>query len=207
MATEFTFISLACPNCGGRLEIYDDMDRFACSFCGSEILAQRRGGAVLLTRVENAIHRVQVGTDKTASELALPRLHSELQRWTQAEWALLHQPLRTPPPFKEYAGHLFFGCAAVLMVPLWVLLVESTTNWGLHDPLLRVALWVSASIILLSGMWAFFRGNRRRAEYRAQSGVALRGLEDARLKQISETRLQIDRVKAQIHENRRILDS
>ncbi len=73
------FITLNCPNCGGRLEIYDEIDRFACSFCGSEMLVQRRGGTVALKRVETAIRKVQVGTDKTAAELAMPRLRAELQ--------------------------------------------------------------------------------------------------------------------------------
>jgi DNA-directed RNA polymerase subunit RPC12/RpoP len=46
MADEIEFVVLTCPNCGGKLEIYNETDRFACSFCGGEILVQGRGGAV-----------------------------------------------------------------------------------------------------------------------------------------------------------------
>src|SRR5262245_34497504 len=73
-----TFVSLSCPNCGGKLEVYDEMTRFACGYCKSEILAVRRGGTVSLKAVTEAIHKVQVGTDKTAAELALRRLEKEL---------------------------------------------------------------------------------------------------------------------------------
>ena len=84
------FINLNCANCGAKLEIYDDMERFACGYCGTELIAQRRGGTVALRAVTEAIKKVQIGTDKTAAELALlrlnqqelPKLHLELQRLT-----------------------------------------------------------------------------------------------------------------------------
>jgi hypothetical protein len=75
-ATE-PFVSLSCPNCGGKLEVYDEMDRFACGYCKSEILAVRRGGTVSLKAVTETIKKIQFGTDKTAAELALPRLEIE----------------------------------------------------------------------------------------------------------------------------------
>jgi hypothetical protein len=42
------------------------------------MLVQRRGGTVALKAVTEAIKQVQVGTDKTAAELALVRLQNEL---------------------------------------------------------------------------------------------------------------------------------
>lgn len=72
------FIPLTCKSCGAKLDVYDDMDRFACGFCGVEMLVERRGGTVALRGVERAIERVQIGTDKTAAELALSRLKGEL---------------------------------------------------------------------------------------------------------------------------------
>ena len=73
------FINLTCANCGGKLEVYDDMEHFACGYCGSEMLVQRRGGTVILKAVTEAIHKVQIGTDKTAAELAIVRLNKELE--------------------------------------------------------------------------------------------------------------------------------
>jgi DNA-directed RNA polymerase subunit RPC12/RpoP len=82
------FINLTCTNCGGKLEVYDDMERFGCGYCGSEMLVQRRGGTVILKAVTEAIHRVQIGTDKTAAELAIVRLSNEREK-LKAEYARL----------------------------------------------------------------------------------------------------------------------
>jgi ribosomal protein S27E len=79
------FVNLNCANCGAKLEVYDDMDRFACSFCGTEMLVQRRGGTVALKAITEAIKKVQVGTDKTAAELAIVRLEKELDDLYEAE--------------------------------------------------------------------------------------------------------------------------
>jgi DNA-directed RNA polymerase subunit RPC12/RpoP len=79
------FINLNCANCGGKLEVYDDMDRFACSYCGTEMLVHRRGGTVALKAVSEAIKKVQKGTDKTAAELAIVRLEKERNELVEAE--------------------------------------------------------------------------------------------------------------------------
>ena len=71
------FISLNCANCGAKLDVYDDMDRFSCGYCSTEMVVQRRGGTVALKAVAEAIKKVQIGTDKTAAELALVRLRQD----------------------------------------------------------------------------------------------------------------------------------
>jgi DNA-directed RNA polymerase subunit RPC12/RpoP len=76
MAIEF--IVLECKGCGAALEIYDDMDSFACRYCGTRMVVQRRGGTVGLKSIQEAIGRVQAGTDKAAAELALVRHKREL---------------------------------------------------------------------------------------------------------------------------------
>jgi hypothetical protein len=207
MADLVEFVSLTCPNCGGKLEIYNDMDRFACSFCGGEMLVQRRGGAVSLKTVENAIRRVQVGTDKTAAELALPRLQAEIHRWTQVEAALRNEPLAIPPPIRAVNRPLFLGVAIIVIASVWVLIVEWSTVWALHDPSLRIELWVAASIAFLLGIWIFRRGCLRWADYKADSAQVRRQLEDARLKRVNDVGLQIERLRIQMHDNRQILDS
>jgi len=75
----YSFIKLSCANCGAKLDVYEDMDRFACGYCGTEMFVQRRGGTVLLKALAEAIQKVQIGTDKTAAELALIRLDKELR--------------------------------------------------------------------------------------------------------------------------------
>jgi predicted RNA-binding Zn-ribbon protein involved in translation (DUF1610 family) len=72
------FITLTCPSCGGKLQITNSVERFACANCGNEHLVKRQGGAIFLTPVIETLQNIQVGTDKTASELAISRLKSEI---------------------------------------------------------------------------------------------------------------------------------
>lgn len=80
------FITLACPSCGGKLEITPDMERFACKFCGSEHLVRRAtGGAVSLApvveglkRVESKFDQVLNGSDRIAAEQTIQRLKGEI---------------------------------------------------------------------------------------------------------------------------------
>jgi hypothetical protein len=72
------FISLTCQSCGAKLDVYPDMERFACRNCGAEMIVQRRGGTVGLKSITKAIRGIQIGTDKTAAELALLRLQNEV---------------------------------------------------------------------------------------------------------------------------------
>lgn len=78
MGDQIRTLALKCPSCGSGLEVSPDMERFACGYCGTEQMVQRRGGTVSLKLITAAISRVQTGTDKTAAELALVRLREEL---------------------------------------------------------------------------------------------------------------------------------
>lgn len=71
-------IKLQCVSCGGNLDISPDMMNFACGYCGTQQTVERIGGTISLKLLKDAISKVQVGTDKTASELALKRLQEEL---------------------------------------------------------------------------------------------------------------------------------
>lgn len=73
------FIVLSCKSCGGRLEITSDLDRFACAYCGTEQIVNRRGGVVSLELVSEKLDGMKVGIDRTAAELAIIRLTNELQ--------------------------------------------------------------------------------------------------------------------------------
>jgi hypothetical protein len=72
------FITLSCPSCGAKLNISEDIERFACSYCGQEHIVKRSGGIVSLSPVVAAIKDVQYGTDKTAAELAIVRIQKEI---------------------------------------------------------------------------------------------------------------------------------
>lgn len=70
-------ISLSCSKCGAGLSIPPNVDRLACGFCGTTQMVERSGGIIALMPVTDAIKQVQVGTDRTAAELALNRLNQE----------------------------------------------------------------------------------------------------------------------------------
>lgn len=72
------FVLLTCPSCGSKLQITDDIDRFACNYCGNELIVKRGGGITSLKPVIDSIKNVQKGVDKTASELAIKRLEKEI---------------------------------------------------------------------------------------------------------------------------------
>ncbi|MEO6741201.1 MAG: hypothetical protein ABIP20_13185 [Chthoniobacteraceae bacterium] len=90
-------LTLKCPSCGAALDVSPDMERFACGYCGTEQIVQRRGGTVSLKLISDAISRVQTGTDRTAAELALVRLQQEL--------AVINAQLYPPSvPMKSLSG-------------------------------------------------------------------------------------------------------
>lgn len=73
------FVTLSCPSCGTRLQISNELSRFACSHCGNEHVVKRSGGIVSLDPVVEQLKNVRTGVDKTASELAIKRLKDEIE--------------------------------------------------------------------------------------------------------------------------------
>lgn len=86
------FITLSCPNCGGKLQITPDVERFACQFCGYEHIVRRNGGTVslepvmqMMGQINNGINyvgsgmnRLSFNTEKQASEVTMKRLKGEI---------------------------------------------------------------------------------------------------------------------------------
>src|ERR1051325_912815 len=121
------FINLNCANCGAKLNVYDDMQRFACGYCGTEMVVQRRGGTVALKAVTEAIQKVQIGTDKTAAELALVRLR-------QDRGEIVTQFSAVKP-----ASALPWGCSFTLTLVFFGLgLWASNGGWGFFGLVLIV---------------------------------------------------------------------
>ena len=83
-------VNLGCTNCGAKLAVGQDIDRFTCGYCGAALVVERSGGTVSLKLVEETLISIRTGTDKTAAELAIRRLTIELQpllsRYSQAQY-------------------------------------------------------------------------------------------------------------------------
>ena len=78
MNESFGTVRLECTGCGASLDITPNLEVFSCGYCGARQMVRRSGGSVSLKPLEEAISRVQRGTDRTASELAVPRLKEEM---------------------------------------------------------------------------------------------------------------------------------
>lgn len=103
------FFTLTCPSCGGRLQIGNDVERFACGYCGGEHVVKRGGGIVSLAPVIDEIKKVQTGVDKTASELAIARLTPEIEKIKKMPKQV--QELEYNYDRKKYDGGEFGGVA------------------------------------------------------------------------------------------------
>lgn len=73
-------MSMTCRNCGGKLQIYKEADQVICQHCGTEYLVSINDGAISVKLLSEGLKKIQVSTDKTASELALVRIKVEKKR-------------------------------------------------------------------------------------------------------------------------------
>ena len=102
------FMSLSCKSCGAKLDITEDIDRFACSYCGTEQIVKRSGGLVALQVEAEDITRIRGGIDRTAAELAIPRLKQEIHdlKNTKSSYTstLNQMKAKHKAPYRTYAG-------------------------------------------------------------------------------------------------------
>ncbi|MGJ5815784.1 hypothetical protein [Paludibaculum fermentans] len=134
------FVPLSCENCGGKLEVYEDMTRFACAHCGSEMIAEHRGSTVILKSVRDAIQKVQAGTEKTAAELSIVRLRQEIAEKDE-------EIQQAQAEAETISRGFLLSLAVIAILGLWIT-VDGT--W------LGVFLWIPAAAIGL----IYYSGNK-----------------------------------------------
>ena len=144
---DFITLTLKCLNCGAALQITPDMNRFACGYCGMEQLIERAGGTVALKAVSDAIARVQVGTDKTAAELAFRRLKEEQEEVKRQETGI-HINARRGLKNAENS----FGCTVIIGVII-------ALCFGVQTSGLWFALAMIASAIFLG--WYYYNSQAK----------------------------------------------
>jgi ribosomal protein S27AE len=123
------FVTLSCPSCGGKLQIGHEIDRFACSHCGNEHVVKRSGGIVSLEPVIERLTKVQVGVDKTASELALVRLEKEIGPILSEIYWIKDGSL-TDPSLKSIRRNIFLGIIGIAVVPIGYYYFAATSQIG-----------------------------------------------------------------------------
>ncbi len=123
------------PFLWGKLEITNDVERFACAHCGREHLVKRSGGMVSLSPVVDALNRVGVGVDKTAAELAIVRLQKEIYALQVARVKLFQS---SPRPTRSgiFAVLLVVGCGFVVLSLVYLMDSDTTASIFLLIPAL-----------------------------------------------------------------------
>jgi hypothetical protein len=72
------FMSLTYPSCGGKFEIANQLNQFACANCGTGFVVERYGGFVNLEQVVRSINQVKIGVDRATEELTRIRINQEI---------------------------------------------------------------------------------------------------------------------------------
>ena len=119
MSTDF--ITLSCPSCGGKLQVSNSIDRFACANCGTEHIVRRGGGIVSLEQVMGGVKQ---GVDKTASELAVVRINKEITELQNQRQIVINQ----------YKPKGLLTIAGVVSVSLGVIFTCGTLGLVLASP-------------------------------------------------------------------------
>jgi hypothetical protein len=143
------FVTLSCPSCGGKLEITQDIERFACAHCGREHIVKRSGGVVSLSPIVDAVKEVKVSVDKTNAELAIVRLEKEIGELHANRTALLKASPR-PAPNVIFALLFVLGiCVALysLISILGAVNGQSTSSNG-TSLLIGVAMLAIGGVVL-----------------------------------------------------------
>lgn len=187
MNNQIRTITLKCPSCGATLDVSPDMERFSCGYCGIEQIVQRRGGAVSLKLITDAISRVQTGTDRTAAELALVRLQQELAL-VDAKLAQPHTCV-PPQPHKEsnYIVVWFLSGFLGLFVGLWFYVAESYKSLTVI-----IVVWLMFGIRVFADDSRIRTANEKKYESEVETHVAtLKTEREHILAQISANRVVV----------------
>lgn len=152
------FVSLTCPSCGGNLNISNDVERFACAYCGREHVVRRGEGFVSLTPVLDAIKSVETGVNRTASELAIVRLQREIDDLERRGRWLFE---RDTPLSSDAKSYSFIALGTILVVA------------GLFRIKLDGVAYIFVGVVVVGSalLWMF---SKRRSKRRREQEVAER---------------------------------
>lgn len=164
------FITLACPSCGGTLAITSDVDRFECGHCGNQHLVKRDGDVLTIAPLVKEVQSVRAGVDKTAAELAIPRIRTEIKE-LQAQLLTLKS---TSPGqlasanFREVIMPFPAVGLGIILVWLYVRSRDWLPYYGVVDRMLHI--WmplavVAVVLVSLSIYWVVLYSRRMDAAH------------------------------------------
>lgn len=183
-------LNLACANCSAPLQIGDDLERFTCSYCGTAQIVERSGGVISTKKITSAIHAVQRGTDRTAAELAIPRLTKELAEAqdakNQAAIAAMEKITRAKSGRKTLTAIVFIATAVVGLMAL------SALSSHFSDRAMMILGWAWLALQVVVPTYVFMK---------------VKLPQDMSREQLAPHDAKIARIQAQIKANREILDA
>lgn len=164
------FITLSCPSCGGKLQITSDIERFACTYCGTEQVVKRSGGVVSLAPVMEGLQKVQASSDRVGSELAIQRL-SPAAKAAQAAYEKAKSNAKIAARMVELHSRnltILFGVAFVISIVVLIVVILSsnvpaTSNFGACFPL-AAAIVFGALVLMRQREVVTYRRNREVAQ-------------------------------------------
>ncbi|MDP4074451.1 hypothetical protein [Acidovorax sp. A1169] len=182
-------LTLSCANCSAPLEVAADLERFTCSYCGTAQIVERSGGVVSTRKLEAAISAVQRGTDRTAAELAMPRLNRELDELMEQRAQVVHR-LQQRLEQAKTGRHTLVIIATFSVAILWAIFVSPITPTSTLGNIVKIVLF-----------WVVVIGT---------STLVYRKTKLPKFDLVQETEHldeKIDKIRAHIKANRRILDT
>lgn len=184
-------LKLSCVNCSAPLEIGTDLERFACGYCGTNQVVERSGGTVALRRVADAILAVQRGTDKTAAELAIPRLERELVEAQKARSQAAEQA-KTKRARELGGRRLLTGLVATVIFCIGFAVVLWMLTWEPISSSVQWVAWLWLVTLIALPTFVFYKTKLP---------------PDSSAEALAPFDAVIARIRARIRENKEILDA
>jgi hypothetical protein len=173
------FVTLSCPSCGGKLEITEDVERFACSHCGQEHIVKRGGGIVSISPLVQGLKNIEIGVDKTAAELALKRISNELVDLINEKKNLLDAS-PYPKEFNEtnLKTMIFIGC---ILISISILLISrDPEDFGYRC--FSTFFFIAGSALVIPPLYPILTHNTKRVKekmaWEATTGVRIKSLDE-----------------------------
>lgn len=131
------FVTLACPNCGGKLNITSDQERFTCGFCSYEHIVRRNNGVVSLepvvrvmkdiesniSNVGAGLNKIGFSSEKQVAEQTIVRLKEEI--------ADLSRYLAEGKEGSDAAQGLFISMTGLSILFIIITFIKSWSFWVL----------------------------------------------------------------------------
>lgn len=212
---EIKIYKLNCASCNSNLEVPSDIDKFNCSYCGTQQIVERSGGIIALKEVVDAIGKVQTGTDKTAAELALHRLSVELinlqnqRNEKETYWqSYISEQLKPIEVKIKNTKTSALGCGCGTLIILFIALYIIGHNFDLKDSMLgAVLVFLFLLLPVIAGILGYKSGKSEKAKFIKERDEILAQLTHHKTSDLDTIDMRITNVINELEKNRKLVGS